>query len=175
MWHVRTLFWSSLALMLAGAAMIFLGTGPEIAAGAGGLAAPETRPGGYSAADLSAYLDALTPAARETYLGPQRIADTLFPLGLVGTLVFGTYLGLHRLAWPLTLLATMPALIYFAFDMIENSTFAALLAGGSVSPELAARADWATRMKFLWVDIALALFAAGIVLRAVLWLRAARR
>lgn len=168
------LFWTSFALMLFGMALIFLGSWPVIEAGAGGLAAPETRSGGYSEADLAAYVAALTSEARDAYLGPQRIADTLFPLGLLGTLALGTFLALRRFSAAVAALASLPAFVYFVFDMIENSSFANVLRFG-VTPELAARADHATRMKFVFIDIALAVLALALVLRLVARLRAGRR
>jgi hypothetical protein len=169
------LFWASLALTLAGAAMIFIGTGPAIDAATGGLAAPETRPGGHGAEDLAAYLAVLGPEGRDTYLGPQRIADTLFPIGFLGTLALGSFLALRRFSTRLALLATLPAFVYFAFDMVENARFAAILrAGPGFAPALAVRAGFATRMKFLFVDLALAVLALALAARAVARLRSRR-
>ena len=169
------LFWASLALALFGAALIFLGTGPEIEAGAGGLAAPETRMGGYSQAELESYIAGLSPEARATYLGPHRIADTLFPIGFFATLALGSFLALRRWGAGWAAMASLPAFVYLVFDMMENATFALLLrVGPGVDPGLAARADLATRAKFLFVDLALAVLALALLARLLAWAKARR-
>ena len=84
--------WLSLALMLAGLALIFLWAAPRIEAG--GLAPFDLRTQGYSFAEARAFLTALTPEGRAVYLGPQRVADTIFPVGFAGTMMCLVFWGL---------------------------------------------------------------------------------
>ncbi|WP_224813603.1 hypothetical protein [Hasllibacter sp. MH4015] len=116
------------ALLYAGLAWIVFS---DVMPGAGGLMPFDGRVFGYSVAEARAFLDALTPEARETYLGPARLLDTVFPLAL-GAL----------LAWPLWRLSPSPwrilaalALGYVAADLVENAAVAGMLREtGPVTP-----------------------------------------
>lgn len=164
-------FWISVALMLAGVAAIVLWSAPRIEAG--GLAPFDTRSGGYGIDDARAFLSALTPAGRAAYLGPQRLADTAFPIGLVGTLALGTVIALRRWSLRLALAAALLPLGYFGFDMLENAAVAGLLRAGpeAITPEAVARASLFTRWKFHFVNAALVVFALAWAAWGVAWLR----
>lgn len=169
---LRRLLWLSLALMFAGAAAIFLWTGPALDAATGGLAPPETRPGGYTAEEAGLYLAALGEVGRATYLGAQRVADTVFPIGFAATLALGIYLSFRRCSRVLAAIMALPAPVYFAFDMLENARFAALLRGWpAFDPALAARASTATVAKFAFVDLSLVLVALGLLTCGIARLR----
>lgn len=67
------------------AAMVFW-TLPSIADGAGGLVPFDQRLTGYTYEEAHAFLTALTPGARQIYLGQQHLLDMLFPGALALTL-----------------------------------------------------------------------------------------
>ena len=76
----------------------------------------------YGFEQAQTYLAGLTPAAKATYLGPLRRADTVLLLSLAATLILPVW----RLGWPWCL----PALAYAVFDLFENGAVAALLLQG---------------------------------------------
>lgn len=165
---LRAAFLASVALALFGFAMMLFGTGPMIEAG--GLAPFDTRSFGYSLEDARAFLSALTPEARATYLGPQRIADTLFPIGLLGTLALGALLALRSVlpgrVWSrAAFLATLPAIAYFIFDMLENAAVAGLLSTPpeALSAATVTHASMLTLWKFRFVWAAIAIFLAALL------------
>lgn len=172
--NLRRAFWISAALMLAGIAAILLWSAPRIEAG--GLEPFDTRTGGYTHADAVAFLAALTDTGRAAYLGPQRLADTVFPIGLLGVLAFGILIAFRRWSMPLAAVAALVPLGFFAFDMLENAAVAGLLRSGAeaITPGEVARADFYTRWKFHFVNASLGLLALGWAARGIGWMRRRR-
>lgn len=168
---LRAGLWLSVALTLAGLVLMLTWSVPKIEAG--GLAPFDTRTGGYNYSDAVAFLSALTAEGRAAYLGPQRVADTIFPIGLVGVLVLGTVLALRRWSVTLAAAAALVPLGYFVFDMLENAAVAGLLRGGveTVTVEAVARASALTQWKFRFVDASLVILALAWVARGVAWAR----
>ena len=160
-------FWLSLGLMLAGVALIFLWSAPRIEAG--GLAPFDLRTRGYSFDEARAFLTALTPEGRAVYLGPQRFADTVFPIGFTGTMVCLVFWALKGLSRPTAWAALALPLAYFAADMAENAAVAGLLRTdpSDLSPEAVARASTITIWKSRLVDVAVATTAMALAARAV--------
>lgn len=171
----RATFWLSFALMLAGVAGIVFWAAPRI--DAGGLAPFDTRTAGYSYADALAFLEALSPEGRAVYLGPERLADTVFPIGFLGVLALGSYLALRRWSAGLGAVAALVALVYFIFDMLENAAVAGLLktAPEEVTPEAVARASLFTVWKFHFVNAALVILVLGWSARGIDWMLHKRR
>ncbi len=164
---LRRAFWFSLALAVLGMAAIVFWTGPKVAAG--GLEPFDPRTQGYSFDEAVAILTAQTPEGRAAYLGPQRIADTVFPIGLLGVLALGTFAAFRRWSVGFAAIVALVPLGYFVFDMLENAAVAGLLRAGpgEVTPEAVAWASSATIWKFRLVNAALALFAFGWLARGV--------
>jgi hypothetical protein len=171
---LRAGLWLSVVLMLVGLVLMFGWSAPRIEAG--GLAPFDSRTGGYSYGEAVAFLSALTAEGRAAYLGPQRVADTIFPIGFVGVLALGTVLALRRWSVILAAVAALVPLGYFVFDMLENAAVAGLLRGGveGLTPEAVARASALTLWKFRFVDVALVLLALAWAARGVAWSRQAR-
>ncbi len=165
--NLRRALWISLGLMLVGMAAIVFWTAPRIEAG--GLAPFDTRSGGYGHAEAVAFLSRLTPEGRVSYLGVQRIADTIFPIGLYGLLSLGTFVALRRWSVPLAAGARLLAHGYFVFDMLENAAVAGVLTAGpqAVMPQAVAWASFCTIWKYRFVDAALVVFALGWGARGV--------
>lgn len=167
----RAAFWLSFALMLGGMAAMLFVSAPRI--DAGGLAPFDTRATGYSYDEAVAFVRALSADGHSAYLGPQRIADTVFPIGFLGVLAFGAFFALHRWSLALALLAMLPPLGYFAFDMLENAAVAGLLRAGpdAITPGMVARASFCTIWKYRLVDAALVVLALGWLARAFAWVQ----
>lgn len=170
---IRHLFQVSVVVAVLGISAILLWTGPMIEAG--GLEPFDTRTRGYSHADAVAFLSALTETGRAAYLGPQRIADTVFPIGFASALALGIFLGVR--VWTragAAVLALVP-LVYLAFDMLENAAVAAMLRAGAtgVTPAQVAQASALGQWKFTFVNLSLVL--AGVSLAARLLFRFRRR
>ncbi|AHM04028.1 hypothetical protein roselon_01649 [Roseibacterium elongatum DSM 19469] len=147
---------ASVAILLLGGGLLQLWTVPTLRQMAGGAALLDTRIAGYDLAAVSTYLTALGPEGRRFYIGPERMADTIFPIGLLGVLGFGTVLALRPVAPRLAPLAALPAVIYFALDMAENAVVARLMMQGpdALRPEAVARASLLTLWKFRLVGAA---------------------
>lgn len=123
-------------------------TKPEITAGANGLPMLDLRADGYGFDAVQAYLAELSEPARRLYLGPQRILDTLFPIGLAGALALGIYLGLRRNFGRWALAGALVPSAYFYADMLENSAVAGLLRSGMILPTDVELASAYTVLKF---------------------------
>jgi len=164
---LRRALWISIVVMLTGAAAMLLGTAPRIEAG--GLAPFDTRTDGYAFDEALAFPTALTPEGRAVYLTWQRAADTVFPVGFLGVLALGNFLTWRRWSRVLALVLTVPPLVYFVFDMLENAAVADILrtAPEAVTREAVAWASSCTIWKFHFVDAALATLLAGLVARGV--------
>ena len=165
-------FGISLALMLAGVALMLVWSTPRIEAG--GLAPFDVRAGGDGADDARAFLAALTPAGRAVYLGPQRVFDTMFPAGLAGVMALAIRWGLEPLPRPVARAALLVPLAYLVLDLAENAAVAGLLRAGpdTLGETAVARASAFTVWKFRLVNAALGLTALALAVGAV---AAARR
>ena len=153
---MKTVNW---ALPLATVASLVLLGGyfcPQLVAAAGGALPFDLRIMGYSLVEAQVYLAQLSPAGVALYLGPVRLADTVFPILLTATLC----LPLRRRGQ----LWFLPALAYGLFDLAENVAVARLVhMGPEVEAHAVAVASGFTQAKFLSAAIAagLALFALG--------------
>ncbi|MBV7378553.1 hypothetical protein [Maritimibacter dapengensis] len=162
-------FWMSVIFLVAGLAAILIWTGPIVEEG--GTEIFDTRTSGYDLATARAILESLTDRAREMYLGPQRVADTAFPVGLLGTLAFGTIIAARR--WSVKIgyaLAVFP-IAYFAFDMLENAGVATMIRMGAdgITEMLVDRVSGFTIWKFRFVNAALVIFLLIWTLRGIAW------
>jgi negative regulator of sigma E activity len=160
-------FWLGLALMLGGLALIYFWSAPRI--DAGGLAPFDLRTHGYTFDEARAFLTALTPEGRAVYLGPQRVADTIFPVGFAATMMLLVFWGLKRLSRPAAWAGLALPLAYFAADMAENAAVAGLLRTEptALTPEQVARASTITIWKSRLVDVAIATTVLALAARAI--------
>lgn len=169
------LFLVSFALMIGGLAAILFWTGPAIEAG--GLAPFDPRSAGYDLAEARAFLTALTPEGRAAYLGGQRIADTVFPIGFLGVLAIAIVSAYRR--WSVWLAGAMSLvpLGYFVFDMLENAAVAGMLRAGpgNLTQAAVAWASFCTIWKFRLVNAALALAGIGWAARGLAGLTRRRK
>jgi hypothetical protein len=159
----------SALLVAAGGVPILLWLSPALTL-ADGTRMLDMRLAGYTHADAVHYLAGLSAEARALYLGPERIADTLLPLGLFGLLALIP----RRLAGPrLATLALALAAVYLALDLMENAAVARLLRADPtlIAPEAVARASMLTRAKFAAFALSGALTALTLVARARLWFK----
>lgn len=165
---LKTGFWGSVAVMIAAALPILLWLAPAIREGAGGLAPFDTRLAGYGLTEAQAFVAALTPEARALYLGPERWADTVFPLGILGALAFGTLWALQPVRPVIAVVALLPALAFFAFDAAENAVVAAMLRIGEpdlLSAAMVEQASSFTIWKYRTLALALVVLVAAVLLR----------
>ena len=142
----RALYWCVFAATGVVYAIMLLGTLPAISEGAAGLIPFDMRPFGYSTADAQTFLDSLTDDARASYLGPQRLLDSVFPalygLSLIGA--FRVLIANRSLRRALILVAVCAALA----DYVENIRVARmLLHDGLVPATLVSAASQATVIK----------------------------
>jgi len=160
-------FWSLVVLMVVGIGVIVFWTGPII--DTGGVEVFDTRKGGYDLTTAQEILRSLDDRARSTYLVGQRIADTLFPIGLFGALALGLVLGLRRWSLALALALTLVPAAYFVFDMLENAGVAQMIRAGAdgITPEQVNRVSDYTVWKFRFVNAALALVALTWITRGI--------
>lgn len=161
-------------LMLAGLGVLVFWTGPIVEAG--GIEMFDTRTGGYDLATAREILRSLDDAARSTYLVGQRIADTVFPIGLLGTLSLGLVLALRRWSLAAALALTLVPAAYFVFDMLENAGVARMILAGpeGITGAQVERVAGFTLWKFRFVNAAFVLFALAWIARLGAWGIAAR-
>lgn len=151
----RWLNWALPVVTAATYAVLVLWFGPQVQQGAGGLLPFDLRPLGYDAAAARAFLTALSPEARDLYLGAVRINDSLFPVLFTLTLCLPLR-GLPA-AW------FLPALGYGLADLAENQAVAALLRTGPlVDDGSIAWASGLTMAKFALVALAILVALAGL-------------
>ncbi len=163
------LYWLLVVLTLAVYAVMVLWSLPKIAGFAGGLVPFDMRPTGYDAADVQAFLAAISPEGVKFYLGVQHCLDTAYPAMLAAVLAFGA-LGLAQGRWRLVGWVTAVAAIAGAvFDYVENLAIAALLRAGADGFGAAdvARASQATLLKSGLTTIAVTLLLILIIVHFV--------
>lgn len=158
-------YWLILALALAVYAAMILWTLPEIATEAGGLAPFDLRPMGYGAEEARKFLNTLSAEGRETYLGPQRALDAVYP-ALLALVLVGAARGLVRRGAGRLLLLLM-ILGGMLADYAENMLVAGLLKAGPVSDAAIAAASRATVAKSALTGLAMG----WILLALARWLK----
>lgn len=168
-------FWLLLAATLAVYLAMIAWTLPRIAAAAGGLAAFDLRPAGYSFEEARAFLVALPPADVAFYLAVQHRLDLVYP-ALLAVMLFWAIHALSPEAWgiwrwPLALLAVPGSL----FDYLENASVAQMLKSGpdALTTAMVGRASTFTVLKSLFDTLAMTV--ALVLLLAWLWRRRAPR
>lgn len=122
---------------------------------AGGLMPFDMRPTGYSVAEATRYLEALTDGGRTLIRGPVAFWDTVFPvaLSLFLALTCGALGG--RLGW----LGALAALAYGGADLAENAAVLRLVEGGlPVDPLTVTGASTLTMAKFALLMLACLLY-----------------
>lgn len=145
----RILFWGLFGLTLAIYAVMLGWSLPIVTNAAGGLAPFDMRPGGYSYADASAFLAALTAEGADFYRGIQHTLDLFYPGLLALTLFFAIAALLPRRIgawrWVIALIA-LPAGV---FDYLENHAVAQMIDDGAagLTPDLVATASQWTILK----------------------------
>ena len=164
-------FCALFAATMAFYAAIVLWSLPRISGAAGGLAPFDLRPAGYDLAQATAFLDALTPAARAQYLGAQHWLDTVYPPLLALTLGWAILWGFRDAPAVLRLGLLVPAVAGAGFDLLENARVAALLRADDVTAGMVARASFATVAKSVATALAMLAALAGLARR----IRIARR
>ena len=169
------LFWLSVLVSLVGVFLIVFWSAPMV----GDAAGPplDTRTDGYGFEEVRAYLAALGPEATAAYLGPQRIADTIFPIGFLGVLSLGTFLALRSFSSRVAFALSLVSVGYFALDMLENAAVARLLRAGpdGITEAMVALTSVLTVWKFHFVNTALVILVLGWVVRAGRWIATHRR
>ncbi len=152
----RLAFW-----FLLGATLVVYGTlvlvfGPRIHEASGGLPVFDLRVGGYTLEEAQAFLRALTPEGKATYLGPVGWLDTLFPGLFAATLYCALVVLLRPYLGASARLVGALALIPAVFDWLENAAVATMLNAGpdGVTADMVATASRWTVLKW-WTDLPL--------------------
>lgn len=166
---MRLLYGVCLATMLGLLAYMTAVSLPLIRAEAQGLLPFDLRATGYTEADAQAFLAALSPSGRATYLGVQHRLDTAYP-PLLALVLSWTYLVLLPRKW--ALLGCAMAVFGAAVDLFENARVAGLLTTTAPLAADIAAASYATMTKTAVVGAALMLLAVTLALTALRWLRA---
>ncbi|MBO6719962.1 MAG: hypothetical protein JJ913_18560 [Rhizobiaceae bacterium] len=127
----RGLFWLLSAATLVLYLVMVKWSLPYIASEAGGLAAFDMRPVGYTFDDAHAFLAALSDAGNAFYRDVQHQLDLLFP-GLLAAWLFLTIAALlpSRLGYWRYVIAA-PVILTAVFDWAENGAVAGMLAAGT--------------------------------------------
>lgn len=155
-------FWVVFALGLSVYLVMVLWTLPAISAAAGGLAAFDLRPLGYSLIEARAFLSALSEQGRALYLGPQALLDLAYPTLLASTIALGVRL-LGGGRWMLRI--AVPAAVGGALcDYAENLLVRRLLQvePASVTEGAVQMASTATVLKSVLSTLALVLLLVAL-------------
>lgn len=145
----RILFWGLFSLTLATYAAMLGWSLPLIANAAGGLVPFDMRPGGYSFAEASAFLAALSADGAAFYRAVQQRLDLVYPGLLALTLYFAIAALLPRRIGGWCWVVAVIALPVGVFDYLENHAVAQMLDAGrsGLTPELVATASQWTVLK----------------------------
>ncbi len=166
---VTRVFWIGVVTAVIGYSLIMFWAAPQFA-DADGLPF-DLRKTGYTLAETQSYLASLNAEETAAYLGPERIADTIYPLGLLLTFGLGVYLAVRRWSPVAGLVLALVALAYFGFDMAENAAVAGLLKAGAegVTQDQVAQASVLSVWKWRLAYPALGLFVLGWAARLIDW------
>ncbi len=170
---LKRLFWISLLVSLAiYAAMVFWSL-PFIQQQAGGLRPFDLRPGGYSLAEASEFLQRLSEQGRTFYLTVQHKLDFFYPALLAITLGCGLWLmapASWKVARWLLILLPLPGM---AFDYVENYFVASLLKASPalIDERAVAAASLATVIKSITTTVAIV----ALVVLLLMWRLRKRR
>lgn len=145
----RILFWGLFSLTLATYATMLGWSLPLVAAAAGGLVPFDMRPGGYSLADATQFLAALSPKGAEFYMTVQQKLDIAYPGLLALTLFFAIAALLPRRTGAWRWVVAGVALSVGVFDYLENHAVARMIDAGSsgLTADLVATASQWTVLK----------------------------
>jgi len=174
---MNKLFWFVVVLTLAVYAVMVVHTLPAIAVAAGGLAAFDLRPTGYSFDEAVAFLSALSPTGRQIYTGPQRLLDLAYPALLAMTTAWAIIrLAPTRLGRGKYLLAAtaIPGMI---FDYLENIGVGEMLAMplSELTAEQVSSLSIISQMKALFGTVSLSILLVLLIGYGVAWLRKRQR
>lgn len=150
-------------------AAMWLWTIPIIQSGSGGRALFDFMNPDTSPEAARAYLIDMTPEARDTYLGPQRVLDTVFPVALSGTLALAIILVLLPKIGRFAILAALVPMIYLYVDLLENAAVAGLLRAVDPTPEAIELAMIYTEVKFLLLLMSGLILALAVFSNFVNW------
>jgi hypothetical protein len=166
-----------IAVAVLGLAAQWLWTIPVIQAGSNDPDLMDFKNSAVPVDEVRSYLVTMTQTARETYLGPQRVLDTVFPVALAGALALSTVLVWRSRIGRLAYVGALVPLVYLYTDMLENALVAQLLRS-----DVPATADIElvllyTSVKFQLVTVsglivALGVFS-GLVRHSIDWIRRA--
>lgn len=141
----RLLFWGLFSLTLATYAAMLGWSLPFVANAAGGLVPFDMRPGGYSFADATQFLAALSPEGAEFYVTVQQKLDIAYPGLLALTLFFAIAALLPRRMGAWRWVMALLALPVGAFDYLENHMVAQMIeadAAGLTADLVATASQW---------------------------------
>ena len=165
--------WSALAgfagLALVCFVLMTVWTKPTITVGAKDAPMFDLRVDGYDYEAAKTYLADLKEPARRLYLGPQRVLDTLFPIGLAGGLALAIYLGLRRNFGRWALVGALLPCAYFYADMLENAAVGGMLRSPILTPEDVELASTYTVLKYQLLEASVLLLLLCIIGQIVRW------
>ncbi|MBK0327431.1 hypothetical protein I5535_08995 [Rhodobacteraceae bacterium F11138] len=150
-------------------AVMWLWTIPIIQDGSNGWPLMDFADAQTPVADMHGYLTSMSPAGRDTYLGAQRVLDTVFPISLAGALGLAIVLSLRARIKRLALVAALVPLVYLYVDLRENAAIAGLLRAHDPTKEAIELAMIYTQVKFLLLLMAGLILALGLLSRLVEW------
>lgn len=150
-------------------AVMLLWSLPRITEAAGGLAAPDMRPAGYSYEEAVAFLSALDADGRDFYLSVQHRLDAAYPLLLGLSLGLALWHLLRRAVWPLRAAAVLLCAGATGADWLENVRVAAMLRAGAgdVSADMVAAASRASVAKAALTSLAVLAILGLVVARGL--------
>ncbi|SFT35005.1 hypothetical protein [Sedimentitalea nanhaiensis] len=162
-------------LATASSGLMQVWTIPIITANTGDFQMFDLRRQGYDLGQAVTCLARMGPDGVSTYLGAQRVLDTLFPVGLTGVLTLGIYLGLRRKAGRAAIVGALLPLGYFYVDLLENAAVARLLKAPEVTAQSVEAASAYTVLKFQLFDASVLLLLlciiGHVVARSLAWFR----
>lgn len=110
----------------------------------------DSRLAGYAPADARVFLDTITPAQTQTYLGLFRRLDTAFPILLTVSFLGTIWLNTGAEKPRMRVMALLGPVAYLALNLSENALVAQILSTGSiVGEETILRASTYTQAKWM--------------------------
>jgi hypothetical protein len=150
-------------------AAMWLWTIPIISAGTTPPGLMDMQPADMSAEATRTYLATMSDTALRTYLGPQRVLDTVFPIALAAALALATLLLLRPRIGRLALVAALVPMLYLYADLLENAAIADLLRRPNAADAVIEQARVYTQVKFQVLLIAGLILALALFSRLVNW------